>query len=161
MYDSQQFDVTAPPGAVVRAVDIDRDWKIASRSIARSGTRPDLRRHPTAAVRAAPGFLPDLDLVAVAPDGTIAAYCICWYDPVNRIGEFEPVGARERFRRQGYGLALMHEGLRRLQDLGAQEVIVLSSATNAASYGLYSRSGFTVAGQYHSYARPAGALPAS
>lgn len=158
---SQQFNVTAPPGAEVRAVDIDQDLedRVAIHREVWDPSRFSVTSY--AAVRAAPGFLPELDLVAVAPDGTIAAYCICWYDPLNRIGEFEPVGARDCFRRQGYGLALMHEGLRRFQDLGAQEVIVLSSATNAASYGLYSRSGFTVAGQYHSYARPAGALPAS
>lgn len=158
---SKRFDVTAPPGAVVRAVDIERDMEDRV-AIHREVWDPSrFTATSYSAVRAAPGFLPDLDLVAVAPDGTIAAYCICWYDPVNRIGEFEPVGARERFRRQGYSLALMHEGLRRLQDLGAQEVIVLSSATNAASHGLYSRSGFTVDGQYHGYARPADELPAT
>ena len=153
--EHRQFDVTVPTGATVRAVDIDRDLEDRV-AIHREVWHPSrFTAASYAAVRAAPGFVPELDLVAVAPDGTIAAYCICWYDPVNRIGEFEPVGARERFRRQGYGLALMHEGLRRLQDLGAMEAIVFSSATNAASHGLYSRSGFTVDGQYHTYARRA------
>ncbi len=152
---SRQLEVSNPNGAVVRAVDIDRDLddRVA---IHREVWHPSrFTAASYAAVRAAPGFIPELDIVAVAPDGTIAAYCICWYDPLNRIGEFEPVGARERFRRQGYGLAVMHEGLRRLRSLGATEAIVFSSATNAASHGLYSRSGFVVDGQYHAYARPA------
>jgi mycothiol synthase len=153
--NAQVAQATVPTGAEVRAVDPDRDLddRVA---IHREVWHPSkLTASAYAAVRAAPGFLPELDLIAIAPDGTIAAYCTCWYDPVNRIGEFEPVGARAAYRRQGYGLAIMHEGLRRLQRLGATEAIVLSSATNAASYGLYSRSGFTAAGQYHSYVRPA------
>jgi hypothetical protein len=32
----------------------------------------------------------DMHLVVVAPDGRIAAECICWVDPVNSIGVFEP-----------------------------------------------------------------------
>lgn len=152
---SGRFEVSVPSGAVVRAVDFDREMEDRV-AIHREVWHPSrFTAKSYAAVRAAPGFMPELDLVAVAPDGSIAAYCICWYDPVNRIGEFEPVGARERFRRQGYGLAIMHEGLRRLQAIGATDAIVLSSATNSASHGLYSQSGFTVEGQYHSYARPA------
>lgn len=143
-----------PPAAVVRAVEIDRDLEDRV-AIHRDVWHPSrLTAASYAAVRATPGFLPELDLVAAAPDGRIAAYCTCWYDPVNRIGEFEPVGTRERYRRQGYGLAVMLEGLRRLKDQGATEAVVFSSATNAASFGLYTRSGFTVVGQYLSYDRP-------
>ncbi len=158
---ARQFDVKVPSGATVRAVDIDRDLEDRV-AIHREVWHPSrFTAASYAAVRAAPGFVPDLDLVAVAPDGAIAAYCICWYDPVNRIGEFEPVGARERFRRQGFGLAVMHEGLRRLQHLGATEAVVFSVATNAASHGLYARSGFKVDGQYHTYVRRVHELPAS
>jgi mycothiol synthase len=155
--NAQPVHGAVPVGAEVRSVDPDRDLddRVA---IHQEVWHPSkITATSYAAVRAAPGYLPELDLIAVAPDGMIAAYCTCWYDPVNRIGEFEPVGARAAYRRQGYGLAIMHEGLRRLQRLGATEAIVLSSATNTASYGLYSRSGFTAAGQYHSYVRPASA----
>ncbi len=152
---SGHVERTIPPGATIRAVDTERevDDRLAIHREVWSPSRFTATSY--AAVRAAPGYLPELDLVAVAPDGTIAAYCICWYDPVNRIGEFDPVGARERFRRQGYGLAVMREGLRRLHGLGASRAMVASSATNAASHGLYTRSGFEVCGQYYTYLRRA------
>jgi ribosomal protein S18 acetylase RimI-like enzyme len=93
-------------------------------------------------LRQAPGYIPELDLVVVAPDGGFAAYCICWLDPVNRSGEFEPVGTRPAFRGQGLGKGLMYEGLRRLQAHGAQTAIVYAEGNNAASTGLYRSVGF-------------------
>jgi ribosomal protein S18 acetylase RimI-like enzyme len=83
-----------------------------------------------------------LDLVAVAPDGAFASYCICWLDPANRTGEFEPVGTRPAFRGKGIGKLLMLEGLRRLKALGARTAIVYSVGDNTASIRLYESVGF-------------------
>ena len=48
-----------------------------------------------------PGYQHDLDIITVAPDGEIASYVNCWIDPVNKIGDFGPVGARPAYRRMG------------------------------------------------------------
>ncbi len=98
-------------------------------------------------LRERPVYRPDLDLVAVTPDGDLAAYAIVWWDPETRSGEFEPVGADERFRRQGYATAVMREGLRRLQALGAEGAVVLSDSTpeRAPSNALYRATGFAPA----------------
>ena len=77
------------------------------------------------AVMKMPQYDPQLDLMVIAPDGTPAAGCICWVDPANRVGLFEPVGTRPQFRRQGLATALMLGGLQRLREQGMQAALVI------------------------------------
>lgn len=79
------------------------------------------------AVMKMPYYDLQLDLMLVAPDGTPAAGCICWEDPMNHVGLFEPVGTRPQFRRQGLATALMLGGLQRLRDRGMQAALVIGA----------------------------------
>ena len=88
-------------------------------------------------LRAAPGFLPDLDLVLVSPEETFASYCICWFDAPSRSGVFEPVGTHPDFQGRGLGRYVMREGLRRLQARGATTATVSTAAFNRRAIGLY------------------------
>ena len=92
-------------------------------------------------VQRAPLYRRDLDLVAVAPTGEFAAFCTVWFDDVNRIGVFEPVGTAPAHQRRGLGKAVMAEGLRRLQRLGATLATVGSYSAEAGA--LYASMGFT------------------
>jgi ribosomal protein S18 acetylase RimI-like enzyme len=65
-----------------------------------------------------PLYRRDLDIVAVAPTGEIAAFCTIWYDDVTRTGYFEPVATVPEHQRRGLGKAVMTEGLRRLKRMG-------------------------------------------
>ena len=94
--------------------------------------------------RLAPSFCPDIDLVAVAPDGTFASYVGVPFDDVNRRGIFEPVCTHPDHRRHGLAQALMQEGLLRLRARGAADVIVETGDMEAAN-ALYASLGFTEA----------------
>lgn len=94
-------------------------------------------------VRASASYRADLDLVAVAPDGAFAAFGIVWYDAGNQIGAFEPVGTHSAHRRRGLARAVLVEGLRRLQALGAQTALVNAYSEDTAAIRLYESLGFT------------------
>lgn len=75
-------------------------------------------------IQTAPLYRRDLDLVAIAPYGAIAAFCTIWFDDVTRSAYFEPVATIPAHQKRGLGKALMTEGLRRLQRMGATRAFV-------------------------------------
>jgi len=92
-------------------------------------------------LREAPAYDPRLDLAA-ASDGTFGSYCICWFDTHSRTGLFEPLGTRSTYRGKGLGQSVMHEGLRRLRELGAHTAFVIATHDNKAARNLYESVGF-------------------
>jgi ribosomal protein S18 acetylase RimI-like enzyme len=64
-------------------------------------------------------YRPELDCFVEAPDGTLAAYALAWYDDTNRVGELEPVGTHPDHRRRGLGRAVNLFALRHLRSAGA------------------------------------------
>lgn len=100
-----------------------------------------------------PGYYRDLDVVAVAPDGVIAAYVNGWIDPVNRIGDFGPVGAIPEYRRRGLTRAALLENLRRMKAHGMERVCVSTGISNTAARNLYESVGFRVVNQYLDYVK--------
>jgi mycothiol synthase len=139
-----------PPGFTVRHVtEADFAERVALHREVWAGSRVTVNSYR--GMRAVMGYLPDLDIVAVAPDGTLASYCICWYDPESRTGLYEPVGTRPAYRGQGIGKAVITEGLRRLQTHGAQLAIVHTNEGNTAAIRLYKSAGFRVVSRDHPY----------
>jgi ribosomal protein S18 acetylase RimI-like enzyme len=92
-----------------------------------------------------------LDCVVEAPDGRFAAYCLCWLDAENAVGEFEPVGTREEFRRLGVGAAVCTFALQRLYEEGARQAIVYCASPAACS--LYESLGFEIHSSLVGYSR--------
>lgn len=111
------------------------------------------------AVMKMPYYDPQLDLMIMAPDGTPAAGCICWEDPVNRVALFEPVGTRPQFRRQGLATALMLGGLQRLRERGMQAALVIgvhpgkeeNSTEFTSSRFVYEAVGFQLLRRIYTY----------
>lgn len=87
-------------------------------------------------------YRPDLDLCVRTEAGDVAAYCLCWLDPVNRVGLFEPVRTEDAYQRRGIGKALMTEGIRRLMTAGADLIKVSAMSDSAAARRLYASVGF-------------------
>jgi GNAT superfamily N-acetyltransferase len=98
----------------------------------------------------APSYCNDLDLVAVAPDGSFAAYVGIPYDAANRWGIFEPVCTHPDHQRKGLARALMNEGLLRLWRLGAIDASV-DTGDMVAANAFYTAMGFTEAYKGYSW----------
>jgi mycothiol synthase len=92
-------------------------------------------------VQKAPLYRHDLDLVAIASDGEMAAFCTLWYDAVACSAAIEPVGVHPDHRRRGLGKALLTEGLHRAYTIGATLVTV--GSYDAIASALYASVGFT------------------
>jgi mycothiol synthase len=89
-----------------------------------------------------PGYQRDLDVVVIAPDGIVASYVNGWIDPLNKIGDFGPVGTHPAHRRLGLSRAAQFEGLRRMQARGMNRVILSTGVSNTAARPLYESIGF-------------------
>jgi GNAT superfamily N-acetyltransferase len=81
---------------------------------------PDWYHH----IQSAPLYRRDLDLVAVASDGSIASFATIWFDDVTRTACFEPVATVAAHRRKGLARAVLLEGLHRLQRMGCKIAFV-------------------------------------
>jgi mycothiol synthase len=95
---------------------------------------PNWYRH----IQSAPLYRRDLDIVAVAADGSIASFCTIWFDDVTRTAYFEPVATVPAHQRHGLGKAVMFEGLRRLKRMGCKVAFVggYSTAANALYFSV-------------------------
>ena len=64
----------------------------------------------------------DLDIVAAASDGSIAAFCTIFYDDYTRSAVCVLVGTAVEHWKRGLGKAAIFEGMRRLKHLGCTRV---------------------------------------
>ena len=136
-----------PAGFVVRGLTGEDE------AAERVAHRPEVTAERYRAFMRAPGYERDLDLVAEAPDGRFGAYCICWMDLANGVGEFEPVGTRPGFRRQGLAKAVVLEGLRRMKARGAHTALVSFEGDNAPARRLYESVGSGVRSTIYTYTK--------
>ncbi|MHC4930707.1 MAG: GNAT family N-acetyltransferase [Planctomycetota bacterium] len=89
-------------------------------------------------MQSAPNYKKELNIVVQAPDGSFAAYCGMWYEPVHSIAYVEPVATDPDYRRMGIGRAAVLEGVRRCGELGASAVFVGAAMPFYLSLGFQS-----------------------
>ncbi len=157
--DTPLPEIDAPPGFVLRSLagEAEVTAYVAAHRAA-YGTEHMTGAHRLAMLRQ-PGYLPDLDLVAIAPDGTLAAFCICEYalhenrENDRNEGEIAIVGVRPEYRGRGLARALIALGLWRLREHGASGAWLGVSGANTAAIRVYQSLGFETRTVTRWYAR--------
>jgi mycothiol synthase len=86
-------------------------------------------------VQSMPLYRRDLDIVAIAPGGEIAAFTTIAYDDYTRSAVCVLVGTTAEHWRKGLGKAVLFEGMRRLQKLGC--TLVFATANEPPADALY------------------------
>lgn len=133
--------VTLPDGFSIRGAtheDYEQLAEVHNRSFG-SGFTPEIYRDE---VMLKPGYDPQRELVVVAPDGRFAAFCVIWFDDVNKVGLFEPVGTHEEFRRMGLASTLMTHAMSLMKARGMEAAEVCYETENEGSKRLYTGLGF-------------------
>lgn len=113
-------------------------------------TARDNRDHPEwyHHIQSAPLYRRDLDIVAVASDGSVASFATAWFDDVSRTAYIEPVATVPAYRKHGLGKAVIFEALHRLKRMGCKIAFIGGYSERANT--LY----FSVMGPEHDILEP-------
>jgi GNAT superfamily N-acetyltransferase len=139
--DSSIPDASLPSGYSIRSMGGVEDYPARSWASWRAfhNDEPDKNYDGDHAwyanLQSAPLYRRDLDVIAVASDGSIAAFCTIFYDDYTRSAVTVLVGTAAEHWRHGLGKAVMTEGLRRLKVLGC--TLVFSTAHEEPADYLY------------------------
>jgi ribosomal protein S18 acetylase RimI-like enzyme len=97
-----------------------------------------------------------LHLVAEAPDGSLAASCIVWFDATSRVGAIEPLGVHPEHRRRGLAGALCHYAIAQVRARQGREVVIHPRGDPGypAALGAYQRVGFAIRERTRVFAPP-------
>jgi mycothiol synthase len=98
-----------------------------------------------------PEYLPEIDLVAVAPDGKFAAHCFCTINKAEnehrgvKEGWINLLGSVRGYRKQGFGKNMLLVGMQKLKERGMDTAMLSVDTENpSGALGLYEAVGFKV-----------------
>ena len=87
---------------------------------------------------------PTLDLLAIAPNGDIAAYCSCSVNERDKEGFTDPVATHPKYQRMGLSRALLLTGMKLLKERGMESAHLGTSGENIAMQKTAESVGFQV-----------------
>ena len=106
-----------------------------------------------------PEYISELDLIAVADDGTFAAFCQSYYDPLEvarstrREGWTDPIGTAPSYRKKGLARAIILEALWRLKSRGIEDAVLGVASSNEVARQLYESIGYRAIYRMHDYVK--------
>jgi predicted N-acetyltransferase YhbS len=117
-----------PPGFTIQSMVDENDLDKRRKAFGRGFNHEDPIEWPNLfsyqELQRAPDYRPELDLYVKSPDGEFVSFCIVWWDKANQIATLEPVGTVPDYRRKGFATAVVYEGIRRAEALGAKRMLV-------------------------------------
>ncbi len=132
--------VTLPPGFTFKTLstpdEMQRQFAAVKAVFHMQDSVPAYR-----SIQQAPSYVPDLDLLILAPSGDVAAFSTVWLDRDNDIAEFEPLGTVAAYQKMGLGAALIAESANRLRALGCHRLRVHSWSESVGANKLYEAAG--------------------
>ncbi|HSG45297.1 MAG TPA: GNAT family N-acetyltransferase [Anaerolineales bacterium] len=87
---------------------------------------------------------PSLDLLVIAPDGTVAAYCSCAVNEETKAGDTDPVATHPNNQRMGLARTLILTGMKLLKERGMISAHLGMSGDNIAMQKTAESVGFTI-----------------
>jgi len=104
--------------------------------------------HDRLALRRTSDHVQASDMVAVAPDGSLVAFCLCTASsldtrhPAHTDGWIDLVGTLLAYRRRGLGRAVLLAGLQQLKSFGADRALLGTASWNSAAQHLFAAADF-------------------
>jgi len=138
--DSCPFPVNLPDGFKARHLKRDEDLtnRVGVQRAAFSSSRVTVESYGN--IMNTYPYDPSLDWVIESPNGEFAAFCLIWFDEINKVGLLEPVGTDPRFWRMGLGSSVCKLALNALHDKGANTAIVVCTSPKTQEF--YKSIGF-------------------
>jgi mycothiol synthase len=142
-----------PEGFILRHVQDEKDGElwvdVFNWSFIDHWNHHDLSMEEYRHYVSSPKYNKERDLVAVAPDGTFAAFCFCWIDPEDnehnnrKEGWIDILGTRRGYRNKGLGTAMLLAGMHLLKADGMDTAVLGVDAENpTGALRLYESVGF-------------------
>jgi mycothiol synthase len=95
------------------------------------------------AIMQSPLYIPELDLLAIAPAGALAAFCLGGFNDVEKkVAYTNPIGTHPRYQRFGLAKALVSVALLLVRNSGAEKVEIGTSSENIPMNRLACSLGF-------------------
>jgi GNAT superfamily N-acetyltransferase len=138
-------DPILPPGFIIRPIKGKEEADaVASTHRAAFGTEY-MTTESRLAIMSTSEYDPSLDLLVIAADGSVAAYCTCSVNEQTHIGWTDPIATHPNFQHKGLARALLLTGMRLLKERGMQSAQLGTGGKNVGMQKTAASVGFQAA----------------